>query len=833
MSHSHESHSHPERHSHHQHACGMRAQGAEQAPPLAERLRQSWLFWLVPVLGLFSLIWFLLRVIPKPSRATYPCQRLAMPLASGFVAWLIGVAGSVVAFRKAKGLLRQSRLPLAIACLVAALVFGVVALTNMPEKALTAAEQPGLSPLGQGKGIHPGRVVWVHDPEATNWKGPGDGHLWQDEHTNPAVCEQMVSNAIRALTGEGTNAEAWNALFRYHNKARGKGDVGYKPGEKIMVKVNFVGMIGGGRCVDPKTYAVLKEWEDYMNTSPQLIAALLKQLTQTAGVRQSDITVGDTLCRFANEYYDPLHKQFPNVVYLDGQGTSGRTKAEFSTVPIYWSSRPEGVKQDYMPKAYAEAAYFINFANLKAHSGAGVTLSAKNHYGSLIRTPPEKGYLDLHKSGFSKGSKEYRNLVDLMGHACTGGKTMLYLLDGLYCGTHPTDRIPKKFASAPFSDDWTSSVFASQDPVAIDSVGFDFLLVDQPKAAGMAGTDDYLHEAALANDPPSGTFYDPDHATGTTRLASLGVHEHWNNPKDRQYSRNLGKKEGIELVKVSAANETAGVGVVAPGEKAALLSASFKFTEGPAADAEGNVYFTDQPNDRICKWSVDGKLTDFMKPAGRSNGMFFDKQGNLWTCADMNNELWKIDRQGKVTVVVKDYNGKKLNGPNDLWIAPNGGIYFSDPLYKRDYWTRNPAMQQDGQHVYYLAPGAKEPIRVTADLTQPNGIRGTPDGKLLYVADIGARKTYRYKINPDGTLADKTLFCSMGSDGMTMDSEGDLYLTGKGVTVFNPEGKQIDHIDIDKGWTANVAFGGKNRDTLFITASDSLYAIKTRVKGAY
>ncbi|MCL5279308.1 MAG: SMP-30/gluconolactonase/LRE family protein [Planctomycetes bacterium] len=273
--------------------------------------------------------------------------------------------------------------------------------------------------------------------------------------------------------------------------------------------------------------------------------------------------------------------------------------------------------------------------------------------------------------------------------------------------------------------------------------------------------------------------------------------------------------------------------MVAPGQKATLLSGGFKFTEGPAADAEGNVFFTDQPNDRICKWSVDGKLTDFMKPAGRSNGMFFDKQGNLWTCADMNNELWKIDPQGKVTVVVKNYQGKLLNGPNDLWIAPNGGIYFTDPLYKRDYWTRDPAMQQDGQHVYYLAPGATQPVRVTTDLTQPNGIRGTPDGKLLYVADIGARKTYRYKIDADGTLSDKTLFCSMGSDGMTMDKEGNLYLTGKGVTVFNPEGKQIDHIAIDKGWTANVCFGGKNRDTLFVTASDSLYAVKTRVKGAY
>ena len=381
---------------------------------------------------------------------------------------------------------------------------------------------------------------------------------------------------------------------------------------------------------------------------------------------------------------------------------------DLSTVPFYWSNRPKDVQQDYVPKAYAEAEYLINLANLKAHTGAGVTLCAKNHFGSFFRAPPEKGYYDMHKSSFSKGSKEYRDLVDMTGHSHIGGKTVLYLLDGLYGGIHYAERLPRKFQSAPFNGDWTSSLFASQDPVAIDSVGLDFLQAEPAaqKYSCMPGTEDYLHEAALANDPPSGTYYDPDHATNTVRLASLGVHEHWNNPSDKQYSRNLGKNEGIELVKASS-DATKPSSVVVPGEKARLLAGGFKFTEGPAADAEGNVFFTDQPNDRICKWSVDGKLTDFMKPCGRSNGMFFDREGNLWACADMNNELWKIDPQGKVTVVVKDYDGKLLNGPNDLWIAPNGAIYFTDPLYKRDYWTRDPAMQQDGQHVYYLSPDHK------------------------------------------------------------------------------------------------------------------------------
>jgi gluconolactonase len=308
------------------------------------------------------------------------------------------------------------------------------------------------------------------------------------------------------------------------------------------------------------------------------------------------------------------------------------------------------------------------------------------------------------------------------------------------------------------------------------------------------------------------------------------VHEHWNNARDQEYSRNLGKKEGIELMKVSTESKPAGV--VAPGEKPVLLASEFKFTEGPAADAEGNVFFTDQPNDRICKWSVDGKLTTFLQPCGRSNGMFFDKEGNLYACADANNQLWKIDPQGRVTVLVKDYQGKLLNGPNDLWVDPQGGIYFTDPLYKRDYWTRDPAMQQDGQHVYYLSPDGKKLTRVTTDLTQPNGIIGTPDGKTLYVADIGARKTYAYDIQTDGQLAGKRLFCELGSDGMTLDNEGNVYLTGRGVSVFDKTGKKIEQIDVKEGWTANVTFGGKDRNLLFITASKSVYGLKMRVKGA-
>jgi len=271
--------------------------------------------------------------------------------------------------------------------------------------------------------------------------------------------------------------------------------------------------------------------------------------------------------------------------------------------------------------------------------------------------------------------------------------------------------------------------------------------------------------------------------------------------------------------------------IIAPGAKVEKLGGDYAFTEGPAADAEGNVYFTDQPNDRIVKWSVDGKLSDFMKPCGRSNGLCFDAKGNLIACADEKNELWSISPAGKATVLVKEYKGKLLNGPNDIWIRPDGGMYFTDPFYKRDYWKRG-LKEQDGEHVYYLSADYKTLTRVTTDLKQPNGIIGTPDGKILYVADIGASKTYSFEIQADGSLANKKLFCSMGSDGMTIDDQGNVYLTGRGVTVFDKGGQKIVNIPVPEGWTANVCFGGKDRQTLLITASKGLYAVRMNVKGA-
>jgi gluconolactonase len=272
--------------------------------------------------------------------------------------------------------------------------------------------------------------------------------------------------------------------------------------------------------------------------------------------------------------------------------------------------------------------------------------------------------------------------------------------------------------------------------------------------------------------------------------------------------------------------------IIQPGTKIEKLADGFLFTEGPSSDAKGNVYFTDQPNDRIMVLSISGKLSTFMQPSGRSNGLSFDKEGNLWACADEKNELWCIAPDKNVSVIPSKYRDKPLNGPNDLWIAPNGGIYFTDPYYKRTWWDHD-TMPQVCQAVYYLEPGHITFIRVADDLVQPNGIVGTPDGKSLFVADIGGNKTWQYSISKDGSVGNKKLFCEMGSDGMTIDIMGNIYLTGAGVTIFDRNGVLLGNIPVPENWTANVCFGGDDMKSLFITASKSLYRIRTLIKGAY
>ena len=270
------------------------------------------------------------------------------------------------------------------------------------------------------------------------------------------------------------------------------------------------------------------------------------------------------------------------------------------------------------------------------------------------------------------------------------------------------------------------------------------------------------------------------------------------------------------------------LGIMAKDAVLQKISSRFSFTEGPVADKAGNIYFTDQPNDQIWRYNLDGTLTEFMSAAGRSNGLDMDAKGNIIACADAQNELWSITPAGKVTVLLGKVDGKRLNGPNDLWIDKKGGIYFTDPYYQRKYWTRT-EQEIPQQNVYYLPPGAKQPVVVTDELVKPNGIVG--DGNVLFVADIKDNKIYRFRIRKDGSLADKVVFAAQGADGITLDEKGNLYLSGNGVTVFDPQGRRIAYIPVPENWTANICFGGKHRNLLFMTAGTSIYTLQMRVRG--
>ncbi|MBM4029646.1 MAG: DUF362 domain-containing protein, partial [Planctomycetes bacterium] len=501
--------------------------------------RHWWLPWVLPFAGLASLLWFLIRVIPKPARAAYPCQRLAAPLAGAFVVWLTGIVASSLAYRKAKHLAGQSRYVLAglLAAVAVGALWGALSVTaDRRATAFTPSEVPN-NPMGVAKGIHPGRVVWVHEPEATHWNGT-TGAWWDDANIDQQVVDTMVAQALVTLTGAADEAGAWDALFRHFNRTRNLGDVGYNRGEKVIIKINMNQDSGG-------------TWTPRAGMpSPQMIHTVLDQLVRVVGVPASAITIYDASRYIGDPIYNKVrgNPRFQSVQFVCNTTRSGRIGAVHDPAhPIRFADPSvPGNATAYVPRVVTEAKYLINMALLRSHSLFGITFCGKNHFGSTY-FPNNGGWTPqpLHNYGSrTQAMGSYNCLVDLIGHPQLGGKTLLYLVDALYAARNQSAEVVR-FAS--FGNDWTSSLFMSQDPVAIDSVALDFVRNEpsQTDCTG-AGVDNYLHEAALAQNPPSRRFYAP--AGDGVRLASLGVHEHWNNPVEKKYARNLGREEGIELV---------------------------------------------------------------------------------------------------------------------------------------------------------------------------------------------------------------------------------------------------------------------------------------------
>ncbi len=567
------------------------------------------------IMGVAATIWFIFRVLPKPQRAAYPCMRVAAPVMSSFVIYLLSLSGIVLAFRQSKKKLFQARYLAATGFLFISIISTVVYFIATGEKAFSknppnAPTSDGANaPMGVSVGIKPGRVAWAWSPEATNEactnKGPTNTIcsgtdstlMWPSEtnsdyyflkkNNNQKVIDSMVYDAILSVADTNIIVEAWAKIFKNFNIRKGKGNVGYKATEKIFIKVNLGGMwvgatklphlnpnpVGYSGCygaVDGNLRRLFQDQGVY-NSPPFAVLSVVKSLVD-AGVSQNMIYIGDPIKNVYQDMYDYWKSLFPNINVIGNNinfnssifdvTTLGRVEVKnTSTDKIFYSDKGTAltVTSDKLYDIHEQAEYLINMAVLKAHACAGITLCAKNHFGSQGRN----GASHLHKgllsssndAGDRLGYGKYRVQVDLMGHKLLGENTLLFIVDGTWAHEEGYDAKPmKKWRMAPFNNDYPNSIFMSQDGVAIESVCLDFLRSEYDSTMGRTnrpnyyGVDDYLHQAADPSKWAAGITYDPEN--DGTPMGSMGIHEHWNNKTLKQYSRNLNSAtgKGIELV---------------------------------------------------------------------------------------------------------------------------------------------------------------------------------------------------------------------------------------------------------------------------------------------
>lgn len=495
------------------------------------------------LLGISSTLWFLIRVIPKPQRAAYPCMQAAAPFLSSFVIYLLSLFGSISLYFRGKKYWLKSRYLVAGAFMLASLLVGFIFFANnkLPVFANNASTSIANQPVGIARGIFPGRVVWVFNPAVAKYDGK-TGFWWTDENTSQVETDKMLKSSLLNLTGEVRTGDAWNALFKSFNQRRNNSNGGYATGQKIAVKINQ-------NCAKEQTD------DNDINATPQLILSLLHSLVEEAGIPQNCITVFDASRCITDNIFSKCNPVFPEVKFVDNVGGNGRIKSEYVPNAVLYSV-DNGTLAKGIAKCAVEADYLINMALLKGHPGEGtaITLCAKNYYGATSISINTANNSHINFQHDTNGGDRYITIVDYMGHKDLGEKTMLFMVDGIYGTKSNRGEITLKWKMPPFNNRWSSSLFLSQDGVAIDAVGLDFLRTEWPDLQNMAYVEKYLLEEAMADNPPSKTVYDPER--DKTICKSMGVYESWNNPTLKQYSRNLGKNEGIELKLVDLSTAT-------------------------------------------------------------------------------------------------------------------------------------------------------------------------------------------------------------------------------------------------------------------------------------
>jgi hypothetical protein len=853
------------------------------------------------LMGIISTAWFLIRVIPKPSRASYPCMRVAAPVMSGFVVYLLSLGGISLALRKARHFFLRSRYMVSGILVLIAITGLLISDSFTPPNTYAGGLEKGgpddgpNQPMGIGKGIYPGRVVWVWDPKATNEHCVNAYDLFKPENTNQGVVNRMVVDGIKKLGGSTGLDESWEAIFRYFNSQKKGSSTGYTQGEKIFIKINqgtangklWRKDIQNGFYIPEaltESEEAKKGYSGTCETYPNVVLEILRELVYVVGIDQKNIAIGDPISHIFGHNYEVWATEFPDVVYVDKTyPIHGRTLIHPTENDLVFYS--DQTQSDKLFDIIENADYLINVASLKPHGRAGVSLTAKNHFGSHAR----RSAFHLHYSLISpvsvgkptnNGYGKYRVQVDLMGSKYLGRNTLLYVVDGLFGGGSVETRVPVKYFMPPFHDDWCNSIFMSQDQVALESVCYDFLRTEwngtyEHSAANNAfesipnvnGVDDYLHQAADDASWPEGLVYDPDRSGQP--LASLGVHEHWNDAARKQYSRNLGTGDGIELISIPDSLvgregplvylqqnsvkkplekkdiEAVTVAVTVPGSamkngiKPKVVDRSFN--EGFEArnfyavtvDRENTIWFLTEAGIASFdheNWRMHRSNTKV--PTRRLNDLVYDYSSFgdlLWIATNRGATVVSIPidaRSGATTYdpgnsgIIDDTVRAVAVGKNSLtWMGTGDGIaaYLEGKWLSGTYRERYPeslfrmfpitdlATSPDGDSLYIATAGAGV-ARVYRD--DVDGISGASEYVQWGPIEIPSDNIYSVCIAPDGTQW-------FGTDAGVARHVG--YRTLENWTVFTTKDGLIDNFvqTIAADRNGNIWFGTRNGITVY------------------